>query len=326
MSDLPIRPVEHIIGDVGQKAAETTFNKWGWTADPIASDYGEDLDCNIFIDNRRTNLHLRCQVKSTAADSSYVRRLKSGDFSVRVKASTLRAWLLSYFPVFVVVYDDESEELYWTDATEQIHGKPEVLAQIRATIHVNRADILRDSREKIQRLVQRFYERMLRLSSPSIGCEVYPIVMPGYRAVSFQDLKNSLQLDGFPELRYEMEFGAKESLPAWSTALKTLDPSGLCGWHLALDGEDLDTFISSVRQVFSRSALDLEDGEWVTFVCSPVRLSAQSDEVLHDSFWNRELTGWWSYSLIGARVVSDFDYAFGIPSGYLRQVGRRARS
>ena len=35
----------------------------------IKSDFGEDIDCDIFIDTIRTNYHFSCQVKSSSKDS-----------------------------------------------------------------------------------------------------------------------------------------------------------------------------------------------------------------------------------------------------------------
>ena len=184
MNEVPTRPTDQTLGDVGETAAILTFKKWGWTADKVASDYGEDVDCNIFIDNRRTALHFRCQVKSAGEKSNYVRRLKTGNFSTSISTRTLRTWLLSYFPVLLIVYDDDNQELYWADATAQVRSRPQVLAQKTATVNVSRANMLRSGAKAIQQLVQRFYERMLRLPSANMSCEVYSILMPGYRAPS----------------------------------------------------------------------------------------------------------------------------------------------
>jgi hypothetical protein len=61
----PERPPAHVTGDVGQTAAQLAIKRLGWTADIIHSDYGEDLDCEVYVDGHRTALHFRCQVKST---------------------------------------------------------------------------------------------------------------------------------------------------------------------------------------------------------------------------------------------------------------------
>ena len=43
--DKPQRPKEHVTGDIAQ------------------SDYGEDVESNIFAEGQRTNLYFRCQIK-----------------------------------------------------------------------------------------------------------------------------------------------------------------------------------------------------------------------------------------------------------------------
>jgi len=71
-------------------------------------------------------------------------------------------------------------------------------------------------------------------------------------------------------------------------------------------------------------ALPVADGDWLAFVCSPIRFSVQTKDA-SDSL-GRDLTGWWSYAKIGARLVSDHQYAFEPPTGFVRQIGKRARS
>src|SRR5262245_16990974 len=99
--DTPSRPESHVVGDVGQTAVSLIFKRWGWTADIIHSDYGEDVECNIFAEGQRTNLYFRCQVKSTSSTED-VTELEGGRFSVAVKTTTCRQWVEEYFPVFLV--------------------------------------------------------------------------------------------------------------------------------------------------------------------------------------------------------------------------------
>lgn len=77
----PIQTDSQSLGDIGETTVQLILRKYKWTADIIKSDFGEDIDCNIFIDNARTNYHLRCQVKSTTEDSEYVKKLKNGNYS-----------------------------------------------------------------------------------------------------------------------------------------------------------------------------------------------------------------------------------------------------
>ncbi|PZP43276.1 MAG: hypothetical protein DI598_15950, partial [Pseudopedobacter saltans] len=120
----PTQTDEQNLGNIGESEVQLILRKYKWTADFIKSDFGEDIDCNIFIDNTRTNYHLRCQVKSTTKDSEYVKELKNGDFSVSISSGLLKAWLRSYFPVFLVVYEEKTGLCYWTIPTSQVLENP----------------------------------------------------------------------------------------------------------------------------------------------------------------------------------------------------------
>ena len=133
-SKKPVQTDSQNLGDVGETTVQLILKKYKWTADIIKSDFGEDIDSNIFIDNFRTNYHLRCQVKSTTKDSEYVRELKNGDFSVSIDSTTLRAWISSYFPVFLIIYNQESDLCYWCNPVEEIFKKPSKLDKEKPTI------------------------------------------------------------------------------------------------------------------------------------------------------------------------------------------------
>src|SRR5512134_2157102 len=125
MARKPRRPRSHVIGDVGRTFVKLLLEKWGWTADIVHSDYGEDLDCTVFTGGRRTALHFRCQVKAAA----HPRRGHSGHYSVRVDASTCAAWAQGYYPVFVVLYDQSTNEAYFTNATAILRANPAALTR-----------------------------------------------------------------------------------------------------------------------------------------------------------------------------------------------------
>lgn len=327
MRGTPIRPQTHITGDVGQTAVALIFKEWGWTADIVRSDYGEDIDCNIFVDNRRTALHFRCQVKSSADATESVRQTASGDFCISIATSICKAWLLSYFPVLLIVYDGATRQAFWTDVTAQIRENLAALSQDTMTLHVSREKPLHEAKNEIFALVRNFYARLLRLSSTALECEVFPILMPGYRAIS---LRQDLDARRQAWLSQAIEAGSvqrhRDSLPAWATSIKTLEGPYLYGWKVKFSGDDLDGFTDVLCESLGNFPVSFDEGEWIAFVCSPIRFSAKDDVGTGGTFWNRELTDWWSYARIGTEITSDYDYAFAIPEGFLRQIGRRARS
>jgi hypothetical protein len=322
----PIRPQTHVTGDVGQTAASLLFKRWGWTADIVASDYGEDLDCAIFVDHRRTSFQFRCQVKSTANVESNVRRLKSGDFSVSIATSLCKLWLFSYFPVFILVYDEKTEDIYWADATIQIQKAIDRLSQKSLSLHVSTRRSLRGSRDEIIGLVERFYSHLLNLSSRGLTCDVYPVVMPGYRAVAFFELMKVPISKTLERIKTERTSRDRNWMPAWATVIKSLDQHFLAGWKFTTLEGDIQDFSRLLKTVLSEVKIPSEEAEWLSFICSPVQFEASDNTQTAKSIWNKELTQWWNYSKIRSGLVDDMDYAFATPSGFLRQIARRATS
>lgn len=322
---LLMRPENHVTGDIGQKAVALLFAEWGWTADLIQSDYGEDLNCHVFVEHQRTPLHFRCQVKSSVDVNKRVRRLKSGDFSIRIASETCRDWLLAHYPVLLVVYDRKSRIAFWTDATEQVRSKIVSLSRKEITLHVSRVRILQAEQTQVMSVITTFYARMFKVHSEVVERMVFPVLMPGYRVVPSIDTCDLLRVGLQRQGRPEYVSVHRDTLPAWTTSLRTLDGQFFCGMTFRVLSGDLAQFSDLLTAELHSVVSPTKEGEWLAFVCSPIRFSIQRAEDTADSF-GRDLTGWWSYAKIGNKVVSDHEYAFEPPFGFTRQIGKRARS
>lgn len=323
----PARPRSHVVGDVGHTAVALLLKRWGWTADFITSDYGEDLDCTIFVDGRRTALHFRCQVKSSLDADKSVRRLKSGEFSVTLRSTTCTAWGLGYFPVLLLVHDDGTGEVHWVDATSQIRARFDALSKHTVALHVPCNSLAQD-RELVIRTVSQFFARLLRLSRPVLQCNVYPVLMPGYRALPFSEVLQAVPSLLDDTVKSELKSTDRNTLPAWATALRVLQGPFLHGWEFSSTTDALAQFLSSLKQVLSgfKPEVPIPPGEWISFVVAPTQFQAQGEDQTSVMFWNRELMGWWSYVLIEGIIRADVDHAFATPPGFLDQIARRARS
>lgn len=319
------RPEQHITGDVGQKAVALLLADWGWTADVIQSDYGEDLNCHVFIEHNRTPLHFRCQVKSSVDAENKVRRLKSGDFSIQIASETCRDWLLAYYPVLLVVYDRKSKTAFWADATEQIRTKVSSLSRKEITLHVSHDSVLENEQTLVVSVLTSFYTRLLKVHSEAVERMVFPVLMPGYRVIPSVDSRDLFRLGLNKEDPRTFTSVHRDAIPAWTTSLRTLDGQFLSGMSFRVPSTDLAQFSHLLTSDLSGISYPVAEGEWLTFVCSPIRFCIQQSQKNSDSL-ERDLTGWWSYAKIGDRLVSDHEYAFEPPCGFLRQIGRRARS
>lgn len=317
----PIQTDEQSLGDIGERTVQLILTKYKWTADIIKSDFGEDIDCNVFIDNTRTNYHLRCQVKSTTKDSEYVKQLKNGDYSVSISSGLLKAWLSSYFPVFLIVYEEHSDLCYWSIPTKQILDNPSKLEKDNPKIRVSKDNYFNlNSKEAILNEVIQFYHRILRLDESKISCKVTPILMPNYRVIPFHHFSEFIYEENL--LKAEIAGDFIELLPSWMTVLKKLDPSNtLPSIRFSSSKTDLNVFLNSLKLKLASFQYSTKSNEWISFVVSPIEIESNK------SSWFNELTFWTSYSKIqGSKLVVDTEYNFEVPSGFLGQVSRRARS
>ncbi len=316
----PIQTDEQSLGDTGERIVQLIFTKYKWTADIIKSDFGEDIDCNVFINNIRTNYHLRCQVKSTTKDSNYVKQLKNGDYSVSISSGLLKTWLSSYFPVLLVVYNEGSDLCYWVNPTKQILENPSKLEKDTPSIRISKDNILdKESKELILDEVKQFYNKIQRLDEATISCKVTPVLMPHYRVIPFHHFSEYFYNKS--QLNTEIAGDFIELLPSWMTILKQLDPSSvLPSIKFSSSKTDLDDFLTILTKTLKKFNYTTKNNEWISFVVSPVKI--QSDK----SSWFNELTYWTSYSKIGGKLVNDVEYNFEVPTGFLGQVSRRARS
>lgn len=316
----PTQTEAQSLGDIGETTVQLILKKYKWTADIIKSDFGEDIDCNVYINNTRTNYHLRCQVKSTTKDSDYVKQLKNGDYSVSISSGLLKAWLSSYFPVFLVIYEEDSDLCYWTNPTKQILENPSKLEKDYPSIRVQKDNILdKGSREEILNEVKQFYHKIQRLDEATISCKVTPLLMPNYRVIPFHHFSESIYNKS--QLKAEIAGDFIELLPSWMTILKRLDPSNaLPSIKFSSTKTDLDDFLTILEQKLNDFHYSMKDNEWISFVVSPIEIQS------NNSSWFNELTYWTSYSRIGENLVNDTEYNFEVPTGFLGQVSRRARS
>ncbi|PZV10339.1 MAG: hypothetical protein DCF22_17150 [Leptolyngbya sp.] len=319
MAETPLRPSSHVLGDVGQTAAALVFKKWGWTADLINSDYGEDLDCNIFVNKRRTAFCFKCQVKSSHADSEYVRRLKSGDISVTIRVSLAKLWLISYYPVLLIIYLDDTEEIFWKNATQYLRENLSQLAKDTLTIRVGTEQQLSLSQSNIEKSIQDFYAQMLRLSSPSIQSSIVPVIMPGYKILEPMKFYDSLDIEWISEklnLCIELRRMLPEHLPTWTTALRSMDLKSFPCWMVMMSGADIESFdnkiIEFIRYAATENNFMLSDNQWLSFICKPIRILDKEINKLSNSYFNQEVTGWWSYCYLND-IKSDYSYAFDLP-------------
>lgn len=325
MNKTPKRNDAQVIGDVGETVVQLLFKRFGWTADIIQSDYGEDLDCNIFIKNQRTNLHFRCQVKSLGKDSSYIEELKSNKYSIPIETTILQTWITCMFPVFLIIYNEETDEMFWDMPVRQFMESPTELNQKKASIHVcKKKKLNRNSRDEITKEVQSFYNKLLRLDNAKIECQVIPVIMPKYRVLSPFTIHEVLNDNLSDILRINSHMLDSEMLPSWTTVLQRLEAqSYIPCLTINSDATNLEQYMNLLHEWLKNFKLSISKQEWISFIITPIKIVSNDTAV---SSWINELTYWTSFSLINKLLVSDHEYAFEMEDNLISQVARRARS
>jgi hypothetical protein len=309
----PRRPSSHTLGDVGRTYVKLLLERWGWTADIVQSDYGEDLDCTIFAEGHRTALQFRCQIKSMARP----RRSRSGDFLVRVSARTCTAWLQSYQPVLLTIYDNNTDVAYVVNATGVLRHQPAALTRRMVLFRIPSTRPLSESRDAVVSEVQDHYAGFLRVSDSTLHCIAFPVLMPEYRTVP-------------PTVRFDCgdwdwSQRHQDHLPAWTTVLESFGSEYLVGLERDFARSTVeDVHKSLAAAVTSSEGLGLRTDQWVAFSCSPIRFSAERAE--GPSVWTGELTDWWSVAQIHGKLIDDRRYAFEPPPGFVPEIARHARS
>lgn len=322
-----MRPQSHVTGDVGQAAVALAFKKWGWTADVCQSDYGEDLECHVFADQQRTPIYFRCQVKSSADAAKHVRRKASGDFSVSITGSLCQEWLLAYFPVLLVVYDETEDRAYWVNATDVVRVRLGGMFRKSLSLVVPVKNCLADGRDAIAAQLSSFYTRLFRIESEELERTVLPLLMPRYRNPSYWEDVGCTPVVAGPSMTIEPRTLHRDDMPSWTASLRSLDSRVLHGLEFRAPHTELGTFTERMTIALEQAFVNaqLEPSEWLAFVCEPLRYSVEGGS-RNLTLFQRQLTDWQSYAYVGGRLIHDHDYAFRAPDTYIRQIGRRARS
>lgn len=326
MNKAPTRPRSHINGDVGQTTVSLQLQKWGWTSELIGSDYGEDLSCEIFLNGKRTAFHFRCQVKSFYSNKGQIRKLKNGNLSVSIASSTCFTWASSYYPIILAVYDEEKDVVYWSDVTEQVRKKIIGLNTNTTSLHIKKNELVK-TRKQLESCVNRFYSKLLSVADPEFSCNIFPVVMPQHRTISFNEVRSFLNLNSIYGISIDFHKQSYELLPSWITAINSTSDNYLYGLEASSSVESVEEFFVNLRKILVEFELPLSEGEWLSFIISPIKFKEKSkNNSVNDMAWSKQLTDWDCYSIIANSCILDSEFSFVTPSGFKNQIARHSRS
>ena len=326
MNSYPERPHSHVSGDVGQTSVALQLQKWGWTSEMITADYGEDLSCEVFVNNKRTAFHFRCQVKSFYSKNGQVRELRNGNLSISIASSTCFIWASSYYPVILAVYDEKNDITYWGDVTEQIRKKVIGLDTKSTSLHIDRNDLSK-TRKELESCVNRFYSKLLSVVEPEFTCNIFPVIMPQHRTISHSEVRSLIDLNSLSSISIGFHQESYELLPSWITAIKSTRDMYLYGLEASSSVESVEDFFANLKKVLVGFELSLDKGEWLSFIISPTKFKEKSkNNNVSDMAWSKQLTDWDCYSVIAGSCVLDSDFSFLAPNSFKQQIARHSRS
>jgi len=136
------------LGRVGEKEIESRLSYFSKTSrDEV--DIGIDFQCELLEDDSPT-LPFFVQAKGTE-------HFDDG-WSGGIKKSTLLYWLLKNYPVFIIVYDDKSENCYWMSVEDQrYHLLQKISEKETKTVQVklDKSHILERGKNRNQEFIQK---------------------------------------------------------------------------------------------------------------------------------------------------------------------------
>lgn len=327
---MTIRGKNHIIGDIGETKTLLLLREWGWAAEKIHPDYGEDIEGTVYIDYRKTKFYFRCQVKSTEdiQVKKYIRRLKDGNYSVRIAADTAKSWFSSYFPVFLVVYDYEEDELFWANPSEQLLTRSKNISGKHINIRVGNAYKLKENREQFYEQINNYYKQLLKITEGVLQCTIFPLLMPGYRLLTIFEMNRiGYGNSDIGNTKVYPTCLPADRLPAWTTIWKSREVNYMLGgYSLSNDVDGLEMFNKTIQE-FMKKVLpeNIGKNQWICFVISPITWKTKESSG-KDIFGKWEVTDWVSYSKPGDFLVNDFLYTFKVSDKWKRECARRCRS
>lgn len=317
------RKKEHIVGDVGETSASLVFKEWGWTSDKIISDYGEDLECQVFINNLKTQYHFCCQIKSTEKNKNFIRKLKNGDFSVSIDTEQAKSWLLAYHPVLLIVYDVSLKNHFWINSSNYIKSNIHKMSQKSINFKIPSSNILKDSKDLLLTEIKNFYANIFHLDEPILSTNIYPIIMPNYLSINIGHFISLPKSDYFT---IEPDTVNIEKLPSWFLNIEALNPPYIFSLNLTSSENNIEKFIEHINSFVGDWDIKLKDNEWLSFIISPIQMKSRKENMPENEIWNKNITNWFCLCKIGKSIFYEEQYSFRPPSKFYSQIARKAMS
>jgi len=143
------------------------------------TDIGIDLYCQLLKGDLPLPIYFGVQAKGTKHFNNYCYRY--------IKRSTINLWLQQPFPIFLVVYDGNTENCYWISIVHKLNDLIEKLQRNRKTIslRIDKSNVLEKGENKNDDFIKKIKEAQALLNlmrgQPTLFGEGYVQTQPPFR-------------------------------------------------------------------------------------------------------------------------------------------------
>lgn len=315
----------YFTGRVGETGVQKIFYKNQIACNSLGQgDFGEDILCDIFSTSEdcsayvRTKFSFRVQVKATKSiqKDGYIRRNKNGA-SISISVGLLQLWAQSYYPVVLVIWDESTDSGFWCFPIEQLNKlKNDQKTQSINFDYTNKFDD--DGVACIKQKVEEYYSNIFKTDNTLFRCNIFPVWMPKFRMFTVCEVNDHFKT--FKNGRYVNKYA--HNLPSFLTSYNNCNYDGcIASFEYKTKSQPLSRFWDEFYKSLESIKFGLKGKDWVAFVVSPVEIVLDAEDRCVSN-----LTDWTCFSLIGGRVVSDFEYNFELSDKYTYSIKMRATS
>jgi len=316
----------YFIGNIGESEINIIYQRNKIACTSLGtSDFGEDILCDIFSHseeyktNIRTKFSFRTQVKTTEEikKEGYIRQTSKG-FSISLESKLLNLWSDSYYPVVLAIWDCSNNKGYWCFPVEQINTID--LKKDKPTI-VLKFDNIFDNEgvSRIKEKVESYYNNIFKIDKSKYKCTIYPIWMPKYRLFTSAEVYNIFSTD---KLAIKKVDNISEMIPSFLASYNNCNFNGaVSGVEFSDEPQPIEKFMGRIYDFINKVELKVNNYEWAGFIISPIEIISETDDRVISN-----LTDWTCISMIGDKIVSDFQYNYGLGTDYIYSRKVRALS
>lgn len=172
---------------------------------------------------------------------------------------------------------------------------------------------------RIKEKVESYYNNIFKIDKSKYKCTIYPIWMPKYRLFTSAEVYNIFSKD---KLAIKKVDNISEMIPSFLASYNNCNFNGaVSGVEFSDEPQPIEKFMGRIYDFINKVELKVNNYEWAGFIISPIEIISETDDRVISN-----LTDWTCISMIGDKIVSDFQYNYGLGTDYIYSRKVRALS